>query len=122
MARITTVNKVDFLFGFRVLKQLKAVTDITDMAVMAEKFQSFGGESVDISEVIDFVSKILWVAHENACFYKRLGLDIESPDMMLFFIDEVGIKKATEIAFDGFSQMMQVEQTAPAPTKKKPSR
>lgn len=116
----TKEGSIELLFGIRILKNIKKYMGITDLAKLAEKFEDYTeGDSVDVSELMDFVAGLLWVAHENACFFKREAPVIEDSERMFFVIDEIGIDKAAQLAFDGFTQMMASEKTPSAPTKKK---
>lgn len=126
MAQIKTVKtsfgNIDFMFGFRILKSLKQHVGVSDLGKLAEKFEGVtNGDGYDISELMDFVSGLLWVAHENACFFKRESLLIDEKERMYFVVDEIGIDEASKIAFEGFTQMMGSENAKPQKaTKKKP--
>jgi hypothetical protein len=105
---------VEFLFGTRILKLIKTHMGVDDILKLATKFTNIGkdieqGGQADVSELMDFVSKLLWIAHENACFYKRTDLIIDDPDRMFFLIDELGMDKVFSVAMDGYLESVNIE-------------
>jgi hypothetical protein len=109
MATIKTVNKVSFLFGSRVMTLLQRFWNIKTMEEIGERLSSPTFEDIAV---------ILYCAHENACFYMKKDLIVESADHMHFFIDEAGMDKVQQIIAEGFEDIMRVH-TAQAGAKKK---
>ena len=110
MASIKTVNKTSFLFGVRFITLLQKKLGISKLEEIGEKLSSPTFEDIAI---------ILFCAHENACFFQRKDLHIESEDYMHFFIDEIGINKAMEVLTDGMSELLSVQSDKGGGTKKK---
>lgn len=108
MAQIKTVNKVSFLFGVRFITLLQKGFGISKLEEIGERLAS---------PTFEDIALILFSAHENACFYMRKDLVIESADYMHFFIDDIGMEKAMTLLTDGMSELMNVQGNAT--TKKK---
>jgi hypothetical protein len=103
-------EKISFLFGTRFLTQLKNHYKI-------DEFEQLGKvlESPDISTL----SQMLFLAHENACFFMRKDLMIDDVERMYFFIDEIGIEEASNFIMEGLKALIDVKGETKEGVKKK---
>jgi hypothetical protein len=113
MATIKTVRvkneTISFLFGVRFLTLLQKTLNI-------ETFEEIGARLQ--KPTFEDIAKILFCAHENACFYLRKELTIEDADRMHYTLDDMGIEKAMEVLSDGMSELMAVTNGTQGAKKK----
>jgi len=92
-------GKVSFLFGVRFISLLQKSFGIKNLEDIGQQLEN---------PTLDDVATMLYLAHENACFYMRNDLTIESGDRMLFLVDEVGMEEVMNLLADGLSDMTKV--------------
>jgi len=104
MATIKTVKvgkeTLSFLFGVRFLTLLQKSLKIDTFEEIGAKLEK---------PTFEDISKILFCAHENACFYLRKELVVEDADRMHYTLDEMGIEAAMTLLSDGMGELMSVE-------------
>jgi len=114
MSKLHTIKakegSVSFLFGVRFIALLQRSLGIANLEEIGERLTK---------PTFDDIAKILFCAHENACFFNRKDLVIENSDFMLYFIDDIGLEKVMQIVSEGVGEMMSVVGSNAKPTKKK---
>jgi len=95
-ADFDTDKEISFLFGMRFIDNL---------------LEAFGKETLeDVGNIISEKTKvsdiatILFIAHENACFFMRKNLSVESKERMLFLVDQMGLQESILFVAKGFTE------------------
>jgi len=104
MVEIKTIKSkqgsIALLFGVRFITLLQKKLHIENLEQIGDRM---------ISPTFEDVASILFCAHENACFYQRKDLTVDSVDFMLFLLDEIGTKRAVDIIAEGMQETMNVQ-------------